>query len=255
MTARLAAAVSMFTIIPVRGAAAWQPADGAGLMLWLPLVGAVAGAAAALPAAAVREWSPHASLLGAVLAVGALAAVTRCLHLDGLADTADGLASGAPAGRALEIMRQSDIGPFGVVALILILAADIASIGYVRGGPWAPVGVLAVGAATGRVAAVQASVRGVRPARASGFGAIVAGGVPVVAMMAWTVAVLGLGTAVAEALTVPPAWIVGPQVAALIVAYLVRLHASRRLGGVTGDVFGALIESATAVTLIGAALR
>ncbi len=47
----------------------------------------------------------------------------------------------------------------------------------------------------------------------------------------------------------------GPQVVALVAAYLIRLHAGRRLGGVTGDVFGALIESATAVTLIGVALR
>ncbi len=255
MTARLVAAVSMFTVIPVRASAGWQPADGAGPMLWLPVVGAGAGAVAALPAAAVREWSPHANLLGAVLAVGVLAAVTRCLHLDGLADTADGLASGAPAERALEIMRQSDIGPFGVVALILVLAADIASVGYFRGGAWAPVGVLAVGAATGRVAAVHASARGLRPARASGFGAIVAGGTPVAAVITWTVAVLGLGLGVAEALSVPPGWIVGPQAVALIAAYLVRSHASRRLGGVTGDVFGAVIELATAVTLIGAALR
>lgn len=255
MTARLAAAVSMFTIVPVRAGAGWQPADGAGPMLWLPVVGAAAGAAAALPAAAMREWSPHANLLGAVLAVGALAAVTRCLHLDGLADTADGLASGAPADRALAIMRQSDIGPFGVVTLILVLGADIASICSARGGAWTPVGVLAIGAATGRVAAVHASVRGVRPARASGFGAIVADGVPGAAALAWTVAVLGLGAAVAAALAIPPGWVVGSQVVALIVAYLIRVHASRRLGGVTGDVFGALIESATAITLIGAALR
>ena len=255
MNARLARSISMFTIIPVRVPVDLQPGDGTGALLWLPVVGAFAGAAAALPAAAIRAWAPHADLLGAVLAVGLLALLTRCLHLDGLADTADGLGSGAPAARALEIMRQSDIGPFGVVALIFVLGADVAALGCLSGGPWAAVGVLAVAAATGRVAAVQAAVRGIRPARASGFGTIVADNVSAAAAVGWTVASLGLGVAVAVGLSIPVGWMLVPQVVALAVAQLLRLHAVRRLGGVTGDVFGALIESATAVTLIGAALR
>jgi adenosylcobinamide-GDP ribazoletransferase len=255
MNSRLARSVSMFTIVPVRVTVDLQPGDGVGALLWLPAVGAVAGAIAALPASAIRGWAPHADLLGAVLAVAALAILTRCLHLDGLADTADGLGSGAPAARALEIMKQSDIGPFGVVVLILVLAADVASLGSMRGGPWTPVGVLAVAAATGRVAAVHAAVRGVRPARASGFGSVVANRVPVAAAAGWTVAVLGLGAAAAAALSFPLGWILVPQAVALTAAHLLRLHAVRRLGGVTGDVFGALIEIATAITLIGVALR
>ena len=198
MSSRLARSISMFTIVPVRVAVDLQPGEGTGALLWLPVVGAFVGAAAALPASAIREWAPHATLLGAVLAVAALALLTRCLHLDGLADTADGLGSGAPAARALEIMRQSDIGPFGVVVLILVLGADVAALGSLQGGPWTPVGVLAVAAATGRVAAVHAAVRGVRAARASGFGSIVADHVPVAAAVAWTVGVLGLGAAVAD---------------------------------------------------------
>ena len=181
MNARLARSISMFTIVPVRVPVDLQPGDGVGALLWLPAVGAFAGAAAALPAAAISEWSPHADLLGAVLAVASLALLTRCLHLDGLADTADGLGSGAPAARALEIMRQSDIGPFGVVVLIVVVGADVASLGCLQGGPWTPVGVLAIAAATGRVAAVHAAVRGVRSARESGFGSIVANHVSVAA--------------------------------------------------------------------------
>ncbi len=152
-------------------------------------------------------------------------------------------------------MRQSDIGPFGVVVLILVLGADVASLGSLPGGPWTPVGVLAVAAATGRVAAVQAAARGVESARASGFGSVVANQVSVAAAVAWTVGVLGLGAAVAVALSIPVGWILVPQVIALAAAYLFRLHVVRRLGGITGDVFGALIEAATAVTLIGVALR
>jgi adenosylcobinamide-GDP ribazoletransferase len=255
MNSRLARSISMFTIVPVRVDVDLQPGDGVGALLWLPAVGAFVGAAAALPAAAISEWAPHANLLGAVLAIALLALLTRCLHLDGLADTADGLGSGAPAARALEIMRQSDIGPFGVVVLIVVLGADVASLGCLQGGPWTPVGVLAIAAATGRVAAVHAAVRGVRPARASGFGSIVADHVPIAAAVGWTVGVLGLGAAVAVDLSIPVGWILVPQVIALAAAYLFRLHVVRRLGGVTGDVFGALIELATGVTLIGVAVR
>ena len=102
---------------------------------------------------------------------------------------------------------------------------------------------------------MHGAVRGVRAARASGFGSIVADHVPVAAAVAWTVGVLGLGAAVAIGLSIPVGWILVPQAVALAAAHLFRLHAVRRLGGVTGDVFGALIESATAVTLIGVALR
>jgi adenosylcobinamide-GDP ribazoletransferase len=255
MMPRLTLSASMFTAIPVRAQAEPGPAEAAGALLGLPAIGAVIGAAAALPAAAIRAWTPHADLLGAVLAVAALIALTRGLHLDGLADTADGLGSRASAERALEIMKQSDIGPFGVVTLILILAADIGSLAGLPGGAWAPVGALAVGAATGRVAAVHAAASPVPAARESGFGALVAGRVSVAAAAAWTVVVLGFGAAVAVALSVPPGWVVGPQAAALIVAWRLRRHATRRIGGISGDVFGALIETATAVTLIGPALR
>jgi len=248
-------AASLFTILPVRAdGAALRPGDGVAALLWLPAIGALLGAAAGLPAGAIRQWAPHAAPLGAVLAVAVLAVLTRCLHLDGLADTADGLGSRAPADQALEIMRKSDIGPFGVVTLIIVMGADVAAAASVAGNAWSPALILAVAAATGRVAAVHAAVRGVRPARSSGFGALVADGVPVPAVLAWTAGVLALGALLALTAGIPVGWVLGPQVAALGAAWLARRHAQRRLGGMTGDVFGALIESATAITLAGVAL-
>jgi adenosylcobinamide-GDP ribazoletransferase len=104
------------------------------------------------------------------------------------------------------------------------------------------------------VAAVHAAVRGVRPARSSGFGALVADGVPVPAVVAWTAGALALGALLALAAGIPVGWVLGPQAVALGAAWLARKHAQRRLGGMTGDVFGALIESATAITLAGVAL-
>jgi nicotinate-nucleotide--dimethylbenzimidazole phosphoribosyltransferase len=245
----------LFTILPVRAdAAALGPGEGVGALLWLPAVGAALGAAAGVPAWLIRQWEPHANGLGAVLAVAVLVAATRCLHLDGLADTADGLGSRAPAEQALEIMRKSDIGPFGVIALVLVLLADVVAVSTITGDAWTPVAVLAVAAATGRVAAVQGAIKGVKPARESGFGALVADGVPDAGVVAWTIGVLAFGVIIALVTSIPIGWVIIPQVVALAVGWALRAHAGRRLGGVTGDVFGALIELTTAVVLLGVAL-
>ena len=94
--------------VPARAAASTR-----GVLPWAPLVGLVLGAlAAGVGVAGARLVSP---LTGAVLAVTVLAALTRGLHLDGLADTADGLGPLRGRERALEVMRQGDVGPFGVV--------------------------------------------------------------------------------------------------------------------------------------------
>jgi adenosylcobinamide-GDP ribazoletransferase len=251
----LESSASLFTILPVRTRAAeLGPGEGVGALLWLPAVGAALGAFAGLPATLIRQWSPHADGLGALGAIAVLAVATRCLHLDGLADTADGLGSRAPAERAREIMKKSDIGPFGVVTLVLVLLADVVAVSSVPGGPWTPVAVLAIAAMTGRVAAVQAAMRGVRAARASGFGALVADGVAPGAVAAWTIGALAAGAFIAAAAGLEIVWVIGCQGAAMGASWLLRAHAGRRLGGMTGDVFGALIETATAVALIGVAL-
>jgi adenosylcobinamide-GDP ribazoletransferase len=150
MTLQLALSAGMFTAVPVRAKAKQGPADAAWALLILPAI-------------------------GAVIATAALAALTRGLHLDGLADSA--------------------------------------------GGP------------------------------------LVVGRVTVAASAARTVAALGFGAVIAEALSVPPGWILGPQAAAPAVGWLLRRHAVPRVGWINGDVFGALIETATAIRLIGGALR
>src|SRR4029077_20144908 len=90
-------------------------ADAAAAMAWAPVGSPLLG----VLAAAVLLMADHPlgdpPLTASGLAVGSLALLTRGLHLDGLADLADGLASGKPAPAALDIMRRSDIGPPGVV--------------------------------------------------------------------------------------------------------------------------------------------
>jgi adenosylcobinamide-GDP ribazoletransferase len=250
----LLGALGLFTVAPVRARGELTRADAVAALRWFPLVGAVVGALAGLPLTAVLEWAPRAALLGAVLAVAVLILLTRGLHLDGLADTADGLGSRAPAEQALEIMRRSDVGPFGVVAVVLVVLVDVAALESVGGGVWRPVAAMAVAAATGRLAVLHAAHRRVPSARETGFGAYVAGSMSAASLAVETVVVLGFGVGMAAAVD---ASLVGwpmAQAVALVLAAAVRMHTTRRLGGVTGDVFGALVEIGTALTLAGLAM-
>jgi len=242
-------ALALFSVVPVPAHGELTRTDAAAALRWLPVVGAGLGAVAGLPVVAVREWAPHAGLLGAVLSVCLLALLTRGLHLDGLADAADGLGSRAPAPRALEIMRASDVGPFGVLALVLVSLVDVAALTALPGGRWTPVAALALAAATGRVAVLAGAHRRVRPAHGTGFGAFVAGSVSTRVLAAAVVLLLG-----AAALGRTFGWVVAPTIGLLVAAAFLA-HVVRRLGGVTGDVFGALVELGTAATLAVLALR
>src|SRR5690606_14741034 len=134
----------MLTVLPVRVTRVDRETSGRAMAL-APVVGVALGAVAALPL-----LLPVPSLLGAVLALGLLAVLTRGLHLDGLADLADGLGSGKPAAEALEIMKRSDIGPFGVMTLLFTILIQVAAVD--RAGPVA----LVVAAVTGRLAVTWA---------------------------------------------------------------------------------------------------
>ncbi|NYJ37194.1 adenosylcobinamide-GDP ribazoletransferase [Nocardiopsis aegyptia] len=246
-------AVGTFTAVPVRvervdrSTAGWA-------MFWAPVVGAAVGAGTGAVAAA-GAWLGLSGALAGVLGVGAAALVTRGLHLDGLADLADGLGSGRPAEGALEVMRRSDIGPFGVVALALVLLAQVLALAQLAAAsPWAVVGAAVAAGAGGRLAVTLACTARVPSARPEGLGAFVAGTVraPLAAAACAVVGLLclaglphGAGFAVLCA---------GAVVLGLAVAGLLLRRAVRRLGGITGDVLGALAESAgTSVLVVAAA--
>src|SRR5262249_25943502 len=101
---------------------------------------------------------------------------------------------------------------------------------------------------------VHAALPGVRPARAGGFGALVAGKITPAAAAFETLLVLGLTAGLGAAIGANPWTWVASVAVALAVTFGFRLHVVRRLGGVTGDVFGALVELGTAATLVALAL-
>ena len=256
--------VTLLTVIPWRrpgddAATAPPRATAAAAMAWAPAVGLLLGVIASAVLLAADHPLGAGPLTAAGLAVGSLALLTRGLHLDGLADLADGLASGKPAPAALDIMRRSDIGPLGTVTLVLTLLIQVAALsqaesaGHGRG----PAALIAA-VVTGRLALTWACRRGVPAARTDGLGALVAGSVRPAIPAAVTVAALAAAAAtvvISAAAGGAIGWTLPLAVAAgLAAAFAVQRHAVRRLGGITGDVLGALAEIAATVTLVVAAM-
>ncbi|MFV2209792.1 adenosylcobinamide-GDP ribazoletransferase [Actinomadura sp. LOL_016] len=241
MIAGLRLAVTLLTVVPFPGEGRFDRGTARAAMLLAPCVGLVTGGAAALVLLAGGALGLSATLCAA-LAVAATAAVTRALHLDGLADLADGLGSRKPAAAALEIMKRSDIGPFGVVTLLLTLLIQVAAL---ASAPHPAVAALVAGVA-GRLALPWACRAAVPPARPGGLGALVAGTVPGRAALPVTAAVLAAVAGAGAASGGPAGALlaVAAVLAGLAAALATLRHAVRRLGGVTGDVLGALVEIA-----------
>jgi len=209
-----------------------------------PLVGAALGALLggigflldrALPA------SPIAALL-----LAAAAAATGALHLDGLMDTADGAFGGRTRERRLEIMRDSRVGAFGVAAALLIVLAQYACLAELTGAGRL---VALVTAYTASRWAMVLALGLFPPARSDGLGAsvcAVAGRRPLLAATIFAVAI-GLGTGLVGILGL---------VAAGTVALAGGSLLTRRLGGLTGDAYGALaVVSETAALYLAVALQ
>ncbi len=231
--------------------------DAARAVLWLPVVGLLLAVPSAGVLLAVEAGGHSATrrMLAAALAVGVLALLTGALHLDGLADAADGLGSRRPAGEALAIMRRSDIGPFGVAALLFTAMVQITALATVAPG-WPDAAALATAVVTGRAAVVLATGPGSPAARPDGFGALVAGATTARARITVAAVVLAVtavgGTAVWG--WYPALRGVIAVLAGLGAGDLVRRLARRRLGGMTGDVFGAVVEVSCAAVLLALAL-
>lgn len=260
--AGLAAATSLFTVLPapvlpdVDRTVARRAVAAFG---WFGLLlGAVGGLVCGLVlATGAGAW------LAGVLVLVWLAAATGGFHLDGVADTADGLGSRAGSERALEIMKRSDIGPMGVIALVFTLLVDVgaltsltATLGSWPGGWWRVGLLVAVGPSVGRAAILLATRPQVPCARPGGFGSLVAG-VTRPRAAAVNLAALGLVWAVVGALAAGPAGallVVACAGVALAATAGWTRHLVRRLGGMTGDCFGALNEYGQTLTWLALAL-
>ncbi len=208
------------------------------------VVGAVVGGigAAAYAAAAGFGLAPP---VAATLAVAAMVAVTGALHEDGLADTADGFGGGRDRAAKLVIMRDSRLGAFGAIALILILVLRIAVLAALAEP--AVVGAVLVAAAAASRAAMVAVMTGLAPARSDGLaessGAPGAGTAAIAVAVALVVVFAVLPSAAATGV------IAGVIAGGVAMAWLAR----RQIGGHTGDVLGATQQVAEITALVVAA--
>ncbi len=207
---------------------------------WFPIVGAVIGALSG-----AVYWALHGPLgasLAAVLAVAVGAVATGCFHEDGLADTTDAL-GGASRERRLAIMKDSRVGAFGVLALVLstlVRVFAVSSLAAVDG-----LIALVVAHMLGRTMAV--AVMGAAPAAAgTGLGHSYTAHRP----RAWTAAAIVITSAAAASLGLPGAVSLA---AAASGAVLIGVIARRAFGGITGDVLGATEQIAEMAVLVTAA--
>lgn len=237
-TVRLAAvAVQFLTRVPVPAVDVAE-GDLRSASMFFPAVGVlVAGTGIAVRAG--TQWALGVPV-ATVLALVAMVAVTGAFHEDGLADTVDGVWGGWTPERRLEIMRDSRLGTYGTVALVGVLALRGALLMGVDLAGFARLAL--AGHVTGRAAGVALS--GLLPAaRDQGHGAQAAGALgPGGALVAagTTLAVLG---------AVAGGWFWVPLVAAAVPVGLVRRLVRRRLGGLTGDVLGAVNQVAHVVAM------
>ena len=231
-------AVSFLTRVPVGGSVdADDVARGAALF---PLVGAGVGALSG--AVAVLLHPTLSPLLAATAAVAVAAVITGGMHLDALADTADGLGAHSRE-RALEIMRDSRVGTFGATALVLDLLLKIGAIGTLLVHGDALASLVAAGARS-RAASPPLAATLRYPRVEGGPGSVLSGRT---SLGTATFAVL---IAVAAALLLGRAWLI---VAVAAAAILLGLFYRRWLGGATGDCLGAATELSETLALVVAA--
>lgn len=236
------AAVTFLTAVPVgRSTLADREGLRDGTVLF-PAVGAAVGAAIGAIAWTAAFVLPP--LPAAVLGVGAGVLLTGALHLDGLADTADGAGASLSGADPSAAMHDPRLGVFGGAALVLDLALRISVLSALVAGPRFPLAAIAAGA-LGRAASVALLATTPYAGGADGTGA-------------WTRGVgLGRGLASAALAVTIGLVAVGPALGAMVIAVaavagLIRRWSRRHLGGMTGDTLGATAELSETAALVTA---
>lgn len=243
----LAAAVGLLTRLPIPLPVAGRDRAGAA---WFPLVGAALGLVAGIAVAALGAVD---AMLAAVTGTAITAVLTGALHLDGLADTADALLA-PDATRAEAARRDPRAGPGGVVALLLVLAGQVAALAAVAraGEAMALIGSLAAIAGAARLVPVLATRLPGTRAAGGGFGAWFTqrtSGRDV--MIAGALAILVAGAAALVAGTPSP--VIVALATAVFGTAMARLLVRWR-GGIDGDLLGASVELATLAGLVALAV-
>jgi adenosylcobinamide-GDP ribazoletransferase len=242
----LVRAIGLLTVLPLRPRWDGDAAPGRA-MAFYPLAGALIGALlAGLAFVLGKTGLPAAApLLPAALVLAAWAAITGGLHLDGWSDCCDALFVPVSRERRLDILRDPRLGSFGGIGLGLLLLVKLAAIQGIWGSPWRLLALFVI-PVLARWALVIAA-RAFPLARPEGMAAHFRQG------LGWREVVIASVTAALAAALM--GWrglaLLGAVIAAMLA---VSRLAVARLGGLTGDVYGAIVETAETAALVAVCL-
>jgi adenosylcobinamide-GDP ribazoletransferase len=229
-------AVQFLTRVPTPQVRDFEDRDLARCAVWFPLVGALVGAAVAVPLVVAddRPW------LAAVLALVVWVAITGALHLDGLADVADGLgAAHRDPTRFAAVVKDPHLGAFGVVTVVVQLLVKVVLLHELAGGPWAWSVVLVPAWARWSTLVVSRWLPPLQAGMAERF----AWRLRWSTVAAWAVLLAGVS-----------AWAAPTLLVALPLTPLAGLYWRRRLGGISGDCLGATTEVLESLLLLALVL-
>ncbi len=242
-------AVGTLTAIPVAAPGTLDRRTAGRAMALAPLATLLLSVTPLLASWAVGHGAPV--LLAATLTLAAITLGTKGIHLDGLADTCDGLAVPFDRDRSLAVMRQGDLGPAGATALVLSLLLQTAALTVLLGS-WPGAVAAAVAIASGRHTLVWSCRDGVPAARPEGLGAVVAGSVPSVVAAVSFAGLAGVCGGLVWWSGGAFLWGVLVCAVAVLAVLVLVARAQSRFGGVTGDVLGAGVELGTTTALVAA---
>lgn len=229
-------ALMLLTRLPVGRMAEPMPSIAASSWAF-PLAGSCIGAITAIVLGGAM-WAGLPPVIAAGLALAAGVVATGGLHEDGLADMADGFGGGRDREHTLAIMRDSRIGSFGTLALILTLGLRWSAVATLCSQDVADAGAALVAIAVASRGGLAPVLALVPPARSDGLGHAAA-----TAGAAQAVVAVMIASAVLALLLDPPAAFAIASAVGIVLVLMARL-ALRRIGGQTGDVLGAMQQLA-----------
>jgi adenosylcobinamide-GDP ribazoletransferase len=238
----LLVATAFLTRVPIP--VATRAVDVGRAARWFPLVGGALGAMGVLVAWTVTELLGSPAALTAALVIGLEAWISGAIHLDGLADTADGFGGGRSREDVLRIMRDPRIGSYGAIALVIVIGLKVTALAALLDRGALSFIVAAPAASRWTISALAAWLPYARAD--GGLGEAVTDGPSTINLFTATAitAVIVIVALRVEALFV---W-----AAAVLTVVWIGRAARRRIGGVTGDVFGASVElTETSVLVCG----
>jgi len=232
-------AVTFLTRVPI-GAKRRHDADVGGAVPWFPVVGAIVGLVVAAAYAGAARFVP--ALIAATLAVATGVLITGALHEDGFGDVADAFGGGASREDALRILKDPRLGTFGVLAVVVSVLVRVAAIAALTGR----VALVVVPAVHALARAAAVGAMAIFEPVESGLGAVYTRSASLRRASIGVVA----GAAIASALL--RVWVAPAVAIGFVVCIAMGAFAKRKIGGINGDVLGAIEQLAEMALLIGA---